>query len=78
MKQIQDILNKADLPPRVLSQYTHTRLGAVSVSANLLSLGFDGVLFLLEPLGHLLLQPLALLLVVAHSRLHPAHLLQQL
>lgn len=50
----------------------------VRVGADLLPLGLDGVLPLLQPPAHLLLQPLAALLVVGHGRLHPAQLVQQL
>lgn len=48
------------------------------MSVNLLSLSLDGLLLLLQPPAHLLLQPLASLLVLRHRRLHPAQLIQQL
>lgn len=48
------------------------------MSVNLLLLSLDGMLLLLQPLRHLLLQPLALLLVVGQRRLHSAQLIQQL
>lgn len=54
------------------------RPGFLSASPNLLPLGPDGLLLLLQPPPHLLLQPEALLLLVRHGRLHPAQLVQQL
>lgn len=68
---MEDILNKASLPAP-----TDLRPGAKR--ADLLPLSLDGLLVLLQPPAHLLLQPAVVLLVLRHGRLHPAQLVQQL